>query len=91
MVQSAESWIASAYLNKHFSAKRTIGRFNCLPSHQVIEQTINKEQKGKGGIIGSCTSEDAIQMWILTSHILASLMTGLQKFICLQINQRRGV
>ena len=91
MVHSAESWIASAYLNKYFSTKRIIGRFNCLPSHQVIEQTVNKEQKGKGGIIGSCTSEDAIQMCILTSHILASLMTGLQKFISLQIYQRRGV
>ena len=68
-----------AYLKQHFSAKRTVGRFNRLPSDQVIEQTINKEQKGKGGIIGGSTSEDTLQRWILTSHIVASLMTDLKE------------
>ena len=83
------SRLRQAYLNQHFSAKKTVGRFNRLPPDQVIEQTINKEQKGKGGIIGSSTSEGTAQRWILTSHIVASLMTDLTEFIGLQINQRR--
>ena len=53
--------LCQAYLNQHFSAKRTFGRFNRLPSEQDIEQTTNKEQKGKGGIIGSSISEGTVQ------------------------------
>ena len=45
--------LCQAYFNQHFSTKRTVGRFNRLPSDQVIEHTINKELKGKGSIIGS--------------------------------------
>ena len=81
--------IAQAYLCQHFSGKRTVGWFNRLPSDQVTEQTINKEQKGKGGIIGSSTSEDTVQGRILTSHIIATLMTVLEEFVGLQINNRR--
>ena len=78
-----------AYLNQHFSAKRAVGRFNHLPSDQVIEQTINKEWKDKGGIIDSSTSEGTVRRWILTSHVVASLVTDFKEFIDLQINQRR--
>ena len=31
-----------------------------LPSDQVIEQTINKDHKGPGGIIGISTSQAAM-------------------------------
>ena len=44
----------------NFSAKKTDGSFK-LPPDQVIEQTIDKEQKGAGGIIGISTSDGAVQ------------------------------
>ena len=44
----------------------------------LIEQTINKEQKSKDGIIGSGTSEGTVKRWILTSHTNASLTTDLK-------------
>ena len=37
----------------NFSVRRSQGKFNKLPPDQVIEQTINKEQKGYGGITGT--------------------------------------
>ena len=40
----------------NFAVKRTSGSFNMFPPDQVFEQTINKEQKGPGGIIGYTTS-----------------------------------
>lgn len=49
-----QTGLCQAYFNQHFSTKRT-GRFNRLPSDQVIEHTINKDLKGKGSIIGSST------------------------------------
>ena len=60
-----------------------------MPSDQLIEQTINKEQNGKCGIIGNSASEGTVQRWILKSHIVAGLMTDLKEFIRLQINQRQ--
>ena len=76
------------YLSGKFSVKRSSGRFNRLPSDQIIEQTINKEQKGKGGIIGSSTSEGTVQRWILTSHVVANLMADLKSSIGIQNDQK---
>ena len=51
----------SSYLNKHFSANRTVGHFNCFSSDHVIGQSINKGQKGEDGITSSSTSEGTVQ------------------------------
>ena len=40
--------IYSKFLNGGFSIKRSEGYFNKVPRDQVIEQTINKDQKGPG-------------------------------------------
>ena len=40
--------------------RRTPGKFNKVASDQVIEKTVNKEQKGSGGIIGFSTSERTV-------------------------------
>ena len=42
-----------------------------LPLNQVIKQTINKEQKDPGGIIGMATSVDCVQRWVFSSHAIA--------------------
>ena len=41
-----------AFCKRNFSLRRSQGKFNKLPPDKVIEQTINKEQKGHGGIVG---------------------------------------
>ena len=61
---------------ENFSVKRTDGRFNKLAPDQVTEQTISKEQKGAGGIIGISTSDGAVQRWVLCSHITAALLSN---------------
>ena len=50
-----------------------------LPPYQVIEQTINKDQKGAGGIIGNSTSTGTIQRWVLSSHNTAAFAGDLKK------------
>ena len=55
----------------HFSVRRQHGRFNKIPSDQAIEQTINREQKCAGRIVGYSTSEGTVQRWVLTSHVAA--------------------
>ena len=48
---------------------------------QVIEQTINKERKGAGGIIGIKTSAVSEQWWILSSHVTAKILGDLRESI----------
>ena len=52
-----------------------------LPPDQVIEQTINKDQKGPGGIIGYTTSTGSIQRWVFSSHVIAKINTDFQNSI----------
>ena len=42
-----------------------LGTFNKVPSDQVIEQIINKDQNGSGGI-----TESTVQRWIVSNHII---------------------
>ena len=39
----------------------------------MIEQTINRDQKGLGGIIGISTSTGSVQRWVLSSHDTSTL------------------
>ncbi|CAB4021754.1 Hypothetical predicted protein, partial [Paramuricea clavata] len=65
----------------HFSVRRQHGRFNKIPSDQAIEQTINREQKCAGGIIGYSTDKGTVQRWSLTSHIAAKCQSKLEEFL----------
>lgn len=51
----------------------------------MIEQTINRSQKGHGGITGYSTSAGTVQRWVLTSHVIAQCQEDLEDF--LDINQ----
>ena len=76
--------ILEQFVNGNFAVKRTDGSFNMLPPDQCIEQAINKEQKGAGGIIGISTSAGAVQRWILSSHVTARIYGDLKSSINLK-------
>ena len=71
------------FIKCYLPVKRARGNFNKLPPYQVIEQTINKEQKGSKGIIGISTSDGAVQRWILSNHILLGPMANLKESVSL--------
>ena len=39
-----------------------------VPVDQTIEQTMNRDSKTKGGIVGISLNRGAVQRWILTAH-----------------------
>ena len=51
-----------------------VGKFNILSPDQVIEQTIDEQQKGSGGIIGYSTSIGTVQRRIISSHAVAEIL-----------------
>ena len=65
----------------NFAVRRTSGSFNMLSADQVIEQIINKDQKGPGGIIGYTISTGSIQRCVFSSHVIAKINADLQNSI----------
>ena len=63
--------ILDQFQRGNFAIKRTNGSFKKLPPDQVIEKTINKEQKGPGGITGMTTSVGCVQRWVFSSDVIA--------------------
>ena len=43
--------------------------FNCVPTDQALEQTINREAKSQGGVIGFTLRKGELLRWIMTRHI----------------------
>ena len=70
--------IYQQFQHGNYSLRRTKGKFNILSLDQIIEQTINKDQKGPG-IIGISTSQGSMQRWVLSSHNTATLIADLRK------------
>ena len=66
------------FRNGNFSVRRTKSSFNKVASDQCIEQTVNREQKCRGGISGFSTSEGTVQRRTLTSHYLAQCVAILR-------------
>ena len=84
-IQNKFPVIYQQFQQGNFSTRRTKGKFNMLPPDQVIEQTINKDNKGPGSIIGISTSQGAMKRWVLSSHNTATLIADLRKSLNLSI------
>ena len=72
-----------------FSVRRSYGKFNKVSPDQVIEQTINKDQKGPGGITGFSTSEDTVQRWGLTGHLVAKIRCDMEETLGIRRNKSK--
>ena len=67
--------IADAELNMGgFAVQRCAGHaFSQIPVDQTIEQTVNRDTKTPGGIIGFSQNKAATHRWLLTAHHRASV------------------
>ncbi|KAG0724955.1 hypothetical protein GWK47_039527 [Chionoecetes opilio] len=52
-----------------FVVKRSERTFNCVPTNQALEQSINREAKSQGGVIDYILTKGALVRWLLTRHI----------------------
>jgi len=61
-------------MNRHkteggFVIRRSKSRiFNCVPTDQALEQTINREAKSQGGVIGLTLRKGTLLRWLMTRH-----------------------
>jgi len=59
-------------MNGGFVVRRS-PTFNCIPTDQAVEHTINQEAKSEGCIIGFTLSKGALLRWLLTRHVSGRL------------------
>ena len=55
--------------------------FNAVSTDQALEQTINRETKGQGGVIGLTLRKQALTRWLMTRHETAEFADAL-KTLC---------
>ena len=56
-------------------------QFNCVPIDQALEQTVNREAKSHGGIIGFILRKRTPLRWLLTRHVTGSSAEAM-KMMC---------
>ena len=78
--------VHNEFVKGHHPVKRTPNsKFNQVWTDMGIEQTINRESKTKGGIIGFSPKEGAVDRWYLTAHERSAItsatkeMSGVQE------------
>ena len=54
-------------------------RFNAVATDQALEQTINREGKSQGGVIGFTLRKGALPRWMATRHITAQYAEALKE------------
>ena len=59
---------------KGFSVCRSTFPASRVAVDQTIEQTVNRESKGKGGIVGFSKNQAAYQRWCITRHRRAAIV-----------------
>lgn len=57
-------------MNGGYVVRRSGNRnFNSVPTDQTLEQSIKREAKGQGGIVGFTLRKGALLRWMLTRHV----------------------
>ena len=62
-----------------FVVRLSFTRFNAVATDQALEQTINREGKSQGGVIGFTLRKGALTRWMATRHITAQYAEALKE------------
>jgi len=65
-------------------------KFNCVSTDMALEQSMNRDSKTKGGIIGISNNDEAVEKWTLTSHLRADVKKQFKQ-LCGQNSKNNGV
>ena len=71
----------------NFVITPTGNNFSAVPTDQALEQSLNKDSKTAGGIIGSSNNVESRSKWFMTSHIRAQMLSTAHE-MCGQDNLR---
>lgn len=73
--------------NGNFVVKTSdLKKFNCVASDMAFEQTINRDCKSSGGVIGFTKSEETLDRWLITRHLMGEYSSKVENLI---LNSRK--
>ena len=62
-------------------------QFHCVPTDQVLKQTINREAKCAGGVIGFTLRKGALLRWIITRQATGQCSAAAElQYLCLYVS-----
>ena len=74
MLSTSHPEVHDALLGGDFAVYRQDNHgFAGVPADQIIEQTVNRDTKTKGGIICFTTRKAYVHRWILSQHLRAAI------------------
>ncbi len=53
--------------------------FNCVATDQALEQTINREGKSQGGVVGFTLRKGALTRWLMTRHVTTAYVDAMKE------------
>ncbi len=53
--------------------------FNCVATDQALEQTINREGKNQGGVVGFTLRKGALTRWLMTRHVTTAYVDAMKE------------
>lgn len=76
-------------MNGGFVVRRSDKVFNCVPTDQALEQSINREAKSRGGVIGFTLRKGALLRWLLTRYVTGEYSQSF-KAMCQTTKSNKG-
>ena len=73
-LESRAPEVYEAFIDAQHSFPQSKEKFTGTAADQVLEQTLNKDGKSKGGIIGKSQCESAKSKWFLTAHVRGEMV-----------------
>ena len=71
------------------SRSPTESTLNMVSTDMALEQSMNRDTKTKGGIIGISQDYDAVEKWTLSSHLRAAVYSKFKELCDVKLNKMR--
>ena len=82
-LSSKHPLVHKEFLDGNHSVSRSNHPFSKVSTNMPLEQSINRDSKSKGGIIGISQNPSAVDGWFLTSHERAAITTTFKEMCSL--------
>ena len=73
--------VHSEFANGNFTVKRSAKKFSAVSADMALEQSINRDVKCQGRLIGKSSTDSARNKWFYTSHVKATVSASLHDMI----------
>ena len=70
--------VYNEFINGNHPIKRAAGTFNQVWTDLALEQSVNRDSKVKGGIVGFTQQKDTVNRWLLTAHKRANIVSSVK-------------